>query len=452
VIALAGALAGVVLTHAVTGLLGAMGAMLVALAVVLTVAGRLGARAGLVAGAFTAVLIAWWLPSAEAPQAGVIQHVFEVTIFATLGLAVGSLRDGLSHEQDMRAALMRAAQELEVAGEEAAIRRTLLENLSHIDPAGLFEVCDELGGVIAYGRGAAAWRADEVAWNTRALQADGRQMGVVRWRLGGPSARGSDDLAAAMIALGGAAITRARLRSEKAEMEHVARAEHLRTVMLDAVSHHFRSPLAGILGSVTSILNLPEAHDRSVRREFLLIIKEQANRLTRYVENFISLARLESGSIEVNLCPVSLESLIYDVWDTFGEAGGARRYFQVDVETETVRSDPALLMQAFGNVLENAIKYSPEESVVEVHARRQGDNLLIEVVDQGEGASEPSLKRMFDRFYRSRTVKAPGLGLGLYVTRSLIEMLGGEIAAYNRTDGRTGLVVAMRLPIQQAAA
>jgi two-component system sensor histidine kinase KdpD len=230
----------------------------------------------------------------------------------------------------------------------------------------------------------------------------------------------------------------------------VVRAEQLRTVLLDAVSHHFRSPLAGILGSVTTVLAMPEPHDRAARKELLLIAKEQANRLGRYVENFLSVARLEAGSLEVNLSPVNLERLLYDVWETYSELGGARRYFQLDLEIETVLSDRTLLAQALGNVLENAIKYSPEGSLVEVRAETADGVLAIQVADQGSGAPEKSLQRMFDRFYRGAAA-TPGMGLGLYVTRSLVERLGGEIAAFNRPKGERGLVVAIHLPLTEMA-
>jgi two-component system sensor histidine kinase KdpD len=296
--------------------------------------------------------------------------------------------------------------------------------------------------------------ADSNAWTVRPLEADGRPLGCVRWILTGvaPRAESVEQTAGLLIDAGAAAIAHARLKAEKVELETVAKAEQLRIVLLDAVSHHFRSPLAGILGSVTSILNLPEPRDRSVQQEFLLIIKQQANRLSRYVDNFLSLARLESDALEVNPSEFNLESLIYDAWDALGEVGGARRYFQVDLETDTIRSDPSLLTQVFSNVLENAIKYSTDESLVEVRGRCRGDKLLIEVHDQGCGAPEKSLKRMFDRFYRSPNVKTPGVGLGLYLAKSLVEMLGGKISASNRADGETGLVVSIRLPIEGGAA
>ena len=114
-----------------------------------------------------------------------------------------------------------------------------------------------------------------------------------------------------------------------------------------------------------------------------------------------------------------------------------------------MRADPALLKQVFGNVLENAIKYSAEGSVVDVFTRRAGELLIVEVTDNGCGVSPASLKHIFDRFYRAQGAKVPGLGLGLYITRSLVEMLGGSVEAHNRADGETGVIVSIALPLAE---
>jgi two-component system sensor histidine kinase KdpD len=125
---------------------------------------------------------------------------------------------------------------------------------------------------------------------------------------------------------------------------------------------------------------------------------------------------------------------------------------QVDLEADTARSDSSLLTQVFSNVLENAIKYSPEESLIEVRTRKLDSKLLIEISDQGRGASETIQKRMFERFYRGALgTEGPGIGLGLYITRSMIEKLDGTVSAKNRSDGQSGLVISILLPLGAAA-
>jgi len=435
--------------------LGPFAGVLTVLTSVVIVGGAFGARFGLAAGVF-AILLLNSLPGGGALGLSPMEAGFSMVIFGALGWAVGALADRLQQERGALETLVTAGRDLSASTDEGAIRQVLFDSLSKISPrGGAVQLRDEAGavGLTTPGLERVLATRPEAAdgWNVKRLAADGRDVGVVIWRFpgAGQAASIADEIAVSLIDLGASAIVRARLSLEKADMEFVARTEQLRTILLDAVSHHFRSPLAGIMGSVTGILNLPEQHDRGVRRELLLIIKEQANRLDRYVDNFLSVARLESGSIDVNLTDLSVEPLIYDVWETFGEAGGARRFLHVKVDADLIRADSSLLAQVFGNVLENAIKFSPEGSVVDVRSRKVGGRLVIDVADQGPGVPEASRARIFDRFFRSRGAKAPGLGLGLYITRSLVEILGGSVEACNRPHGEPGLIVSISLPLTE---
>ncbi len=278
--------------------------------------------------------------------------------------------------------------------------------------------------------------------------ASGDFSGAVAWTPGENLPAWHSALGAILMDHTAAALARTQLSEDKASLEMASRSEHLRTIILDAVSHHFRSPLAAIVGSVTSILGQAEPHDPVARRELLGIIKEQATRLSRYVSNFLSVARLESGALEVNAEAVRLESFLYDVWESFGASGSGRRFFRMDVPEEVVvRADPALLTQVFGNIFENAIKYSPEGSHVDVVSRLESSRIIIEITDEGAGVPPSQIPHIFGRFYRARGNNAPGLGLGLYITRSLVMLQGGDIAARNRTDGRSGFAVAVALPL-----
>jgi len=381
--------------------------------------------------------------------AGVAEHAswaLGVVLASTLGWRLGALAENARRERGVKADFARATSKLADC-DEALIGPVLRESLQRIDRKAAIEIRKPCGA-LAYPQAHKSAAAASAAWRGRRLFVDGHDAGEIRWLLSGAAGDGgaATEATAALIDVAALAIVKARLAAEKADMESSIRAEQLRTILLDAVSHHFRSPLAGILGSATSLLSLQQPHDRCVERQFLLIIKEQANRLSRYVDNFLSLARLEAGAIEINPSEINVEALIYDVWDSFGASGGARRYLDVDLEIDAIRSDAGLLTQIFGNLLENAIKYSPEESVVAVRGRRQGDELLIEIVDQGCGAPEGALERMFERFHRVHSGKSPGMGLGLYISRSLVVMLGGRISARNRQDGRTGLEMSIALP------
>lgn len=441
--------AGWALSGAIGGVLGAGAAQLVLTGAVLLAGAALGASLGLAAGVLT-VLAALASPHAPAGQIGAAAPAvaFELLLYAAFGWGAGRLADRLQRERRTLDGLTAVSREFTAGADEANVRQILLESLVKVTGGGAVELVDENGGAALSTLEPGRPSGSAGRWRERALTADGRTVGLARWRPAPRQGRQGDvdDVAAAVVDLGASAILRARLGVEKAEMEFRARTEQLRTILLDAVSHHFRSPLAGILGSATSVLNLPEQHDREARRELLLIIKEQANRLNRYVENFLSVARLESGSIDVNPTPVTLEPLLYDVWETFGEAGGARRFLHVEVGDTTVIADRGLLAQVLGNILENAIKFSAEGSMVQVRARREGQVVVVAVTDQGSGVAPGAVERIFDRFFRSPSTSAPGLGLGLYITRSLVEMLNGSVCAQNRSDGERGLVISISLP------
>jgi two-component system sensor histidine kinase KdpD len=433
--------------------MGLSGSILLAAASVVLVAGQMGGRFGLAAGVSVGIAVAivfhMWARGVPQPPA---ELAADIVLFAAIGWGVGARSDERRHERETSETLASASRHMSLGGDELAIRRTLAESLQQIGQGGAVLLFDENGvpSPVSDDPPPSLPPAGD-RWREQRLAAEGRDVGVVRWRFTGSDRerREKDQIAALLIDLGASAIVRARMKLEREEVDYQARAEQLRTVLLDAVSHHFRSPLAGILGSVTSILNLPDRHDTSVRNELLLIIKEQANRLSRYVDNFFSLARLESDAMEINPAEVNIEALIYDVWDTFGEAGSARRYLIAEAPSEPIRSDRALLHQIFGNILENAIKYSPEESVVRVTGRCDGAQMQIEVANQGAVVPPASLPRLFDRFYRSQGNKAAGLGLGLYITRRLVEMLGGTVTARGRAEG--GLVLCVTLPLSEKA-
>ncbi|WP_312162147.1 ATP-binding protein [Phenylobacterium sp.] len=441
--------AGWALAHVVGGGFGPGAALILLIGAVLVAGGALGASLGL-AGGVLAVLASMAFPAAAQAQFAAAPPIvaFDLLMFAGFGWGVGRLADRLQHERRAIDSLTSASREFSAGADEASVRKILLESLVKVTGGGAVELVDEVGGASLASPG----RTVAGRWRERTLSSDGRVVGTVRWLPGaGDGRKDGDDVAVSVIDLGASAIVRARLGVEKAEMEFRARTEQLRTILLDAVSHHFRSPLAGILGSATSILNLPEQHDREARRELLLIIKEQANRLNRYVENFLSVARLESGAIDVNLTEVALEPLLYDVWETFGEAGGARRFLHAPVGEAAVLADRSLLGQVFGNILENAIKFSGEGSMVDIRCRREGAQMVIDFTDQGCGVAPGNEDRIFDRFFRAQATQAPGLGLGLYITRSLVEMLSGTVTARNRTDGESGLVISVSLPATGAA-
>jgi len=436
------------------------------LAAALAAAGFYGVAVGVSAAVIAALVVgALTAPGYAITQLSGQHALFTLAAFALLAWLVGRLSDRVRAEREALITMLRNGRDLSATTNETAIRETLLKALSEATGGGLVRIVDETGQ-LSHDNFPSKTPQPPLAitvelqeafavegWRARKLAGDGRDLGAVVWRRarsGGTDPLVQDALVGALVDLGASAIARARLSAEKAEMEFVARTEQLRTILLDAVSHHFRTPLAGIMGSATSVLNLPADHDPSARRDLLLIIKEQSNRLNRYVENFLAVARLESGAIDIQPKSILLEPFLYDVWESFGEDGGARRFLDAEIDPAPLKTDPALLKQVFGNVLENAIKFSPEESVISVRTRRDGASLVVEVSDEGCGVLPENRERIFQRFFRAPGARAPGLGLGLYITRRLAELLGGGVTAGGRPDGRPGLVLSITLPLAEA--
>ena len=397
--------------------------------------------------------------SAPGLDPGVIDALASFFIFAGAGGCVGAYADRARNEHKAIQRLFATGAILSLSGTEDEIWGIVFDATTQVDRHVSVRLTDETGLVRheVLHRAAPPPSAPETSgsgptpaggWRTRRLCVDGRDLGVLSWHspwVGQEDRATVDHIVGAIADLGASAVMRARLNVEKAEIEFVARTEQLRTLLLDAVSHHFRTPLATILGSVTNLLS-PQ-HDASSDREFLLIIKEQANRLDRYVDNFLGVARLESGSIEIKPQPVDLEPVLYDIWESFGESGGARRFLEVQIDDRPILADPSALKQVLGNILENAIKFSTEDTIVSVEGRVVGANMVFEVSDQGSAIPPADLPRIFGRFYRSREAKVSGLGLGLYISKSLVEMMGGTIEALNRTDGIKGATMRVVLPL-----
>lgn len=191
-------------------------------------------------------------------------------------------------------------------------------------------------------------------------------------------------------------------------------------------SHELRSPLSGIIGMV-SLLRTGEEHEE--RRSHLELIEDEARRMTRLVEDFLSISRIEAGIKAIERRPVDLGALLEEVCRTV--AAGAKVRIHTEIEPmPNVLADPDRLRQVIRNLLDNAVKYSPADATVVVSTCCRGGHIAVQVLDQGPGISAADLPRVFDKFFRGRD-KATGLvsgsGIGLAIARSIVEAHGGAI-------------------------
>ena len=204
--------------------------------------------------------------------------------------------------------------------------------------------------------------------------------------------------------------------------------DRMKSELVNTVSHELRTPLAGILG-FTSLL-LSRDYDAETRRHYLGVVDAQARRLSELIDRFLDVRRIEEGGFArveevVDIAPLLREEAqLYE-----GQSGDHHLELDVPEQPLPVRGDPDALRQVIGNLLSNAIKYSPGGGIVELEAGLEGESVRVVVRDQGMGIPALQQPRIFTKFFRGdvATSGISGTGLGLAVTRDIVESHGGRI-------------------------
>jgi two-component system sensor histidine kinase KdpD len=245
------------------------------------------------------------------------------------------------------------------------------------------------------------------------------------------------------------AIERISLAKGLDEARVLAETERLRAALLTSISHDLRTPLASILGTASSLRSYPERYSAAEREDLLATLQDEAERLNRFVSNLLDMTRLESGAIDLKLELIDVAEIVGSALQRAGSVLAGHRV-EVDIEPHLpmLRLDAVLFEQVLFNLLDNAAKYSPVGSRIDIRASHDGELVEIEVVDEGAGIPPADLERVFDKFYRvqAQDRKRAGTGLGLAICRGFVEALGGWIVARNRRD-RSGAVLTIRMPV-----
>jgi two-component system sensor histidine kinase KdpD len=246
------------------------------------------------------------------------------------------------------------------------------------------------------------------------------------------------------------AIDRSMLVGESVKAAAFEENEKLRTTLLSSLSHDLRTPLASITGAVTGLRQLGDKMPVRDRQDLLASIEEEAGRLSRFVSNLLEMSRIESGALAPRRDFV-------DVGDAV--RGALERSRKVFPELKTsvslardlplIRGDIRLLSQVLFNLLDNANKYGGGSAAV--YARRDGEDLLITVTDEGIGVRSADLERIFEKFYRGGRIdgRKAGTGLGLAICRGLVEAMGGTILAQSPAIRKRGTRIVLRFPIPE---
>lgn len=253
--------------------------------------------------------------------------------------------------------------------------------------------------------------------------------------------------------------------------------EQIKNQLLSTVSHELRTPLASIKGFASTLLRQDVRWDEATQRDFLRIIEDESNRLEELIDNLLDMSQMEAGALRIQREPVQLRRLVREAVEN-AQRSTETHWFVMDLPAELPRvwADPRRIRQVLNNLLENAIKYAPDGGQITVtcevarqietdknqtpdaarngtgksagDAQSEEEQVIVSIADQGQGIPREYLDRIFDRFFQidgASTRKTGGSGLGLSITKGIIEAHGGRIRAESMPG--QGSVFRFTLPI-----
>lgn len=404
-----------------------------------------------------------------------IEDVIVLVVFLFAAILTGGLA-GRARDQSARAReradnaqlLYEASRDLSSTWDEGAIRGHLAVRvasatgtactLAAAEPYGQVTVGapapeEVLGMAARLGKpdsGREALSLKSGAWSVRLLRQDDPDLGCIAWlrEAAMPIDADREQTANIIVDLGSASILRARLSARQARLEILTKTEQLRHALLSSISHDFRTPLAAILASASSLRDLFDELDADARGDLLKTIQEEAERLNRFVVNLLHMTRLESGALQVQDTVVDMAEVVDQVARRFAVGRNlGRLIIEEPAAPVLVKGDAVLLEHAIANIVDNALRFSPEEQSASLRYVDNGERVRLEVTDCGPGVSPANVDRIFEKFFQesSRRLEAAGTGLGLSIARGLLQAMRGTVFAENRLDG-AGLRVTITLP------
>ncbi|MGK5632380.1 DUF4118 domain-containing protein [Streptomyces sp. URMC 123] len=248
---------------------------------------------------------------------------------------------------------------------------------------------------------------------------------------------------AAFAAQAAGVLDRQRLVGEAERARELDEGNRIRTALLAAVSHDLRTPLAGIKAAVTSLRSDDVAWSEEDEAELLAAIEEGADRLDHLVGNLLDMSRLQTGTVTPLIREVDLDEVVPMA---LGGVPEGSVLLDIPEALPMVAVDPGLLERSVANVVENAVKYSPEGKPVLVAASALGERVEVRVVDRGPGVPDGEKDRIFEPFQRyGDAPRGAGVGLGLAVARGFAEAMGGTLTAEDTPGGGMTMVLTLRM-------
>nr|WP_279233285.1 sensor histidine kinase KdpD [Hathewaya massiliensis] len=224
-------------------------------------------------------------------------------------------------------------------------------------------------------------------------------------------------------------------KNSKLEIE----SERLRSSLLRSISHDLRSPLAGIKGSVSTIIENGKLISKEKNEELLQGIYDDTEWLIRLVENLLSMTKFDEGKVEIKKSMELVEEVVYEVVQrTSKQCKDHKIKITIPADVIMAPMDGALMEQVLINLIDNSLKFTKSNSTIEIKAYEENKKVFFEVIDEGTGISKEILPYIFERFFTNGSDISDsrrGVGLGLAICRSIVEAHGGEITAFNRKEG-----------------
>ena len=248
------------------------------------------------------------------------------------------------------------------------------------------------------------------------------------------------------------ALERSMLADEATQARAAAESEKLRSALLSSISHDLRTPLASIIGSVSTLRNLQHKMTKPVRDDLLANIEEEANHLSRFVSNLLDMTKIEGGAIKLSKEKLDVTEVASTAIRRARQAWPQRKIIaKLPTDEVMVTGDAALLEQLIFNLIDNANKYASSATPTKIIVEKVQNEILIKVEDQGMGIPASELENVFEKFYRvaQGDGRAPGTGLGLAICRGIATAMGGTIKAESPAADGQGTRIIARFPAKE---
>jgi len=228
--------------------------------------------------------------------------------------------------------------------------------------------------------------------------------------------------------------------------EAAKESERLRSLMIDSITHELRTPLTSIKAAATTLL-LPQSLDAEESRELLTVIDEESDRLNRLVSEAVEMAQLDTQEVHMTFAPVQVRAMVDRAVETLANLLEGREVTVRLAKLPAVMADADFVEKVLGNLLENAAKYSPAGSPIFISAERRGEMVQVSVADRGTGVDLSEQGLIFERFYRAQGGSTSGTGMGLAISRAIIEAHHGVLSVTSQLG--EGSVFSFTLPVAE---